>query len=125
MSNVLIKTKRETNTREKVVYMHFKPEDLSMDTISSGILVDASAIPEPTITSGKQAVLYYNPVTVELWYEYVDVQLPVDEQITQLKVQLEDATQRLATAEADNLTALEAIAEVYEMALSMQTAPTV
>lgn len=75
--------------------------------------VESSEIPTPENIQGKEAELYLNPQTGELYYEYKQRELTNEEEIDQLKGQLQ-------SAEADNLTTLEALAEVYEMLLALQ-----
>lgn len=79
------------NETNKVTYQHHKPfhkkhglgktiEQLEQE----GILVDS--IPEPEQIEGKQAILYCNPDTKELWYEYEDIP-KTDEDLQQEKIQ--------------------------------------
>lgn len=66
------------NNKYKVGYIHYMPfhekhglgktvEELEQE----GILVDS--IPEPQQIEGKAPILYCNPETKELWYEYEDI----------------------------------------------------
>lgn len=50
---------------------NYRPDKLSEEDLSRGFLVDS--IPEPTEQEGKRPVLYCNPKTKELWYEYEDI----------------------------------------------------
>lgn len=52
-----------------------------------GILVEG--IPELIQTDGKQAMLYYNPATKELWYEYDDIPKTEEELLKEQVVELQ------------------------------------
>lgn len=75
----------------KVNYTHYMPfhekhglgktkEELEQE----GILVDS--IPKPEQIEGKAPILYCNPETKELWYEYEDIP-KTEEELQQEKIQ--------------------------------------
>lgn len=61
---------QESEERAKVTNIHYKPELLNSIQRDKGIEIDN--IPQPEKQEGKSAVLYVNPKTSDLWYEYVD-----------------------------------------------------
>lgn len=61
---------RLAEDRLQVSTRHYMPELLTQDKLDTGYLVEN--IPEPSIIIGKEATLYFNPQTQELWYEYID-----------------------------------------------------
>ena len=67
----LVFYKEEAADRGKVTFVHYNPERLSAQERALGISVDA--VPEFDRLSGKSVVLYINPQTGDLWYEYVDI----------------------------------------------------
>ncbi|MGW9128940.1 hypothetical protein ACWGPW_28955 [Paenibacillus chitinolyticus] len=74
-----------------------------------GILV--AALPERE-HNGKSSVLYINPQTKALWYEYVDVNPPED-RITKLEIATEENKKA-------NLDTQEAVLQLYEMVTGPQ-----
>ncbi|WP_207653319.1 hypothetical protein [Clostridium cochlearium] len=81
----------KVNNCNQVNYTHYMPfhekhglgktqEQLEQE----GILVDS--IPEPKQIEGKAPILYCNPETKELWYEYEDIP-PTPEDLQQEKIQ--------------------------------------
>lgn len=85
---------KENDTRARVNLIHYFPSELDHGILEQGALVDT--IPEPDHIPGKGAVLYINPQTKELWYEYVD--LPKDENT--LARELEETKAKLDMAES-------------------------
>lgn len=61
-----------------------------------GILVDG--IPEPQQIEGKSAILYCNPDTKELWYEYEDIPLTPEEEQQKKIESLEQSIAELTMA---------------------------
>lgn len=49
--------------------------------------VEVENIPDPERIAGKNAMLYVNPQTGELWYEYTDRPLTPEEEMVQLKAE--------------------------------------
>ncbi|MFS1511761.1 hypothetical protein VQL36_04890 [Chengkuizengella sp. SCS-71B] len=80
---MLVFYERETAERGKVGVIHHQPHLLPASKRAEGIEVES--IPEPIKEQGKRGVLYVNPLTSELWYEYVDVPLTTDEELENLK----------------------------------------
>lgn len=81
-----------TESKYEVGYIHYMPFDkehgLDMtreELEQEGILVDS--VPEPEHIDGKSAVLYCNPETKELWFEYADIP-KTPEQIQAEKIDL-------------------------------------
>jgi hypothetical protein len=86
--------------RSKVWFVHYQPFDeiiglqkTKEELEQTGIFVDT--VPYPQEVNGKTPVLFANPQTKELWYEYED--LPKDENI--LTQELEETKAKLAMAE--------------------------
>jgi hypothetical protein len=57
-------------TLGRVTRKHFKPEDLPSIEQMKGVFVEG--IPPEEVIPGKEGVLYINPSTKELWYDYID-----------------------------------------------------
>lgn len=66
--------------RVKIDSIHYKTERLSKEQLAAAILVES--LPEPENRRGMRAVLYANPQTKEVWYEYVE-RPPTDNEILQ------------------------------------------
>jgi hypothetical protein len=86
---------KENDTRARVNLIHYFPSELDHGILEQGALVDT--IPEPDHIPGKGAVLYINPQTNELWYEYVDD--PVSADLETLKADNQMLGQQLAEKE--------------------------
>ena len=99
-------------TRGRVTLIHHFPYELDQDVLGGGALVEL--VPEPETPAGKGSILYINPQTKELWYEYVDVPLPEDERIAKLE-------QENTELKKSNLDTQEAILELYEMIMGTPT----
>ena len=74
----------------RVGFIHHMPFDLrngmgktEQELLQIGALVDD--IPEPEQIEGKNAVLYYNPETNSVYYEYIDRPLTDQERIEELE----------------------------------------
>lgn len=88
---------------EEVTTIHYMPFDTehglnktAEELEQEGILVDS--IPEPEEVEGKDPVLYCNPETKELWYEYEDIP-KTEEEIQAEKVEsLEQSIAELTMA---------------------------
>ncbi len=72
----------ETESRARVSFVHYVPSQLPETVLATGILVED--IPEPEVIERKAPVLYFNPQTSELWYEYIDRPLTQEEQLADL-----------------------------------------
>lgn len=81
-----VKYNPESDTRGKVTFIHYNPVLLSDQEKLTGIMLESS-IPQAEVQAGKIAILYINPETNELWYEYEDRPLSPEEEITSLKAQ--------------------------------------
>lgn len=85
----------------KVTSIHHMPFDskyglgLSREELEKvGVLVET--IPEPEQSNNKVAVLYCDPQTKELWYEYEDIPLTTEEEeLMQLKLELKQTQEAL------------------------------
>lgn len=91
----------KTGERAKVWFVHYQPFDeiiglqkTKEELEQTGIFVDS--VPFPQEIPGKSPVLYANPQTNELWYEYVD--LPKEENT--LAQELEETKAKLDMAES-------------------------
>ena len=85
---MILFTTVETEYRAKVASIHYKPELLQAEVLAKGILVDA--VPEEPKQEGKTQVLYINPTTEEMWYEYIDKPLSSEERLENRLSLLED-----------------------------------
>lgn len=76
-----------------VTLKHYKPEKLSTERKAKGLIVEDTEIPVADESLGSP-VLYLNPQTKELWYEYLEIiKTPTKEeelqnQIDELKAQM-------------------------------------
>lgn len=80
----------KVNDDKRVVYRNAEYVSLSderKEKIGEGILVDS--IPEPEQIEGKAPILYCNPETKELWYEYEDIP-PTKEELLEQKIQAQE-----------------------------------
>lgn len=84
----LILFEKETDTKAKVTLIHYRPELLDEELKETGVFVEDFSIPNPEEQVGKASILYINPETKELWYEYVDRLLTPEEELQQLKDRL-------------------------------------
>ncbi|MDX5982276.1 hypothetical protein SIL77_13510 [Exiguobacterium profundum] len=90
-----------SESKARITSIHYKPELLSEEEVSNGILVDF--LPS-AVENGKNAVLYYDLSTKELFYEYEEKQaLPEQEELAKLK--------------AENQALNTAVVELYEIVL--------
>ena len=67
---VYIEYQTETEERARVIFQMFKPELLTQERQQSGLLVES--IPEIEQGMGTP-LLFVNPTTKDLWYEYIPV----------------------------------------------------
>lgn len=82
----------EGEGKAKVKLIHYFPEMLSDDELQEGILVDKSLFFDAENIPYKTAVLYINPDTHNMWYEYVDRPLTSEEKIELQQSQIEEMT---------------------------------
>ena len=75
----------EAPDRAKVLSIHYKPELLSPEQISAGIIVDEKL--EAENQPRKNGILYINPQTLTQWYEYIDRPLTQDELLSDMMAQ--------------------------------------
>lgn len=76
-----------TSERAKITRIHFRPDLLTAEQKSNAIMVDA--IPtEPERIKGKAIVLFINPNTKEMWYEYEDRALNQEEHLEDISKKL-------------------------------------
>jgi len=96
----LLQNVAEAKDRMRVGLVYYKPERLSAEAKTGGITLDMTEadMPQPEERKGETPVLYCNPMTKTLWYEYVsrpltqeellaDVIARLDEVVTLLKAQ--------------------------------------
>ncbi|MED1784226.1 hypothetical protein P4V43_20605 [Brevibacillus fortis] len=110
---IYIQFEKETDVRAFVTFIHYNPLDpteglgkTQEELLQTGFLIEG--LPEAERKTGKDAKLYFNPQTKEMWYEYVDVPAPMEERITQVeKVSAENKKANLDTQEA--------VLQLYEM----------
>lgn len=84
----------------RVTFQHHKPFDAKdglgkteEELLQIGALVDE--IPEPEQIEGKEAVLYYNPETNTVYYEYIDREPTTEERIALLEQAILELTMLL------------------------------
>ncbi len=74
---LLLRTQKITEEKHLVVVIDYRPDLLTEEQKEGGYLVED--VPNPDIIVGKVSELYYNPKTKEIWYEYFDRPLTVEE----------------------------------------------
>jgi hypothetical protein len=74
--------------KDRVTVIHYKPERLSAAQKGAIILIENEALPKAEACPGKSAVLYLNPQTKELWYEYEDRPPTQEELLTEISRKL-------------------------------------
>ena len=92
MTICLLNTIKETDERVRVGVIHYKPKRLNTEQRSAGIMLNGlteADIPEPEIQRGKNPVLYANPKTQEMWYEYVDRPFTQEEIMEELTAKID------------------------------------
>lgn len=91
MSSVIFYEK-ETDTRGRITLIHNQPyhekHGLSEERIKEGIEVDS--VPKSDNKEGKKAVVYINPQTKEIWYEYEDKKLSEEDRISELEKRIKE-----------------------------------
>lgn len=92
--SVFIKYEPINENKALVSVQNFYPESLSEAILATGVLVDAVPMPEPQ--PHKYEVLYINPQTNELFYEYINREPTPDEELAQLKQENEQLKNSLA-----------------------------
>lgn len=75
-----------TEAKGRVALVYETPDIVTEHNIP---FVEVEAIPSYTPAFGKDAILYVNPQTSELWYEYEDRPLTQDEVIQQQSQEIE------------------------------------
>ena len=87
----LLQNVSESKDRLRVGLIHFKPERLSVDQRSSGIMLDMAEadMPQAEERKGETPVLYCNPTTKVLWYEYVPRPLTQEEVLADVVARLD------------------------------------
>ncbi|MBA7465932.1 hypothetical protein ES707_01104 [subsurface metagenome] len=74
--------------KNRVGVIHYKPERLTAEQKAKAILIENDALPKVDILPAKSAILYLNPQTKELWYEYEDRPLTQEELLTEISQKL-------------------------------------
>ena len=78
-----------SSEKDRVTVIHYKPERLPEEQKKAIILIEDEALPEAgDLKKGKKAVLYVNPKTKELWYEYEDRPLTQEELLSEISAKL-------------------------------------
>ena len=79
-----------TEGKDRVGVIHYKPERLTAEQKANAILLDITEadLPKADIIAGKSGVLYINPQTKELWYEYEDRPLSQEELLMEISQKL-------------------------------------
>lgn len=89
-------------SKARVTLIHNRPEMLPEDMLAQGIEVEELITPDET-QAGKDATLFINPQSKELWYEYSERQLSPEEQLQQEigNILLESAMDKARIAELE------------------------
>ena len=110
---IFIQFERITDTKALVTFTHFMPFDeihglgkTEQELLERGALVESE--PQKEFHPDKQAMLFYNPQTKELWYEYATLPVPEEDRISQLEIATEENKKA-------NLDTQEAVLQLYEM----------
>ena len=104
-------TKKITDEKHHVTLVHNKPEMLSTTQKESGI--DVGVIPQPE-NNGKASSLFYNPITLQLFYEYSDIPLTQEEIAEKFRNSFKTANQKYVEVDLTTST----IEEVKDAKLS-------
>jgi hypothetical protein len=80
-----------TDTKAKVTLIHSNPTVFTDTELTKGVIVED--IPVPEEITGSYSVLYINPQTVELHYEYYPIPLQLD--IQQVNQKMDNLTIQL------------------------------
>lgn len=77
---------KETDIKAKVMLIYYEtpPKEL----LDGGNYIKVENVPEPRQVKGKSILPYCNPETKEVWYEYVDKPLVLEEQLKELQEQV-------------------------------------
>lgn len=75
--------KKESEERAEVQTIHNAPELLSEEKKTEGI--EVPSVPEYEEQFGKESHLYVNPTTKELWYEFTDRPLTMEEKMEKME----------------------------------------
>ena len=84
--------------KDKVTVIHYKPDQLSAEQKKAIILIENEALPKAENLTGKNAVLYVNPQTKELWYEYEDRPLTQEELLVEISQKLTTLTDAIKSS---------------------------
>lgn len=96
---------KETNTRGEVILIHNQPELLTPERRAEGIQIEV--LPEEREMVGKKSVLYVNPETAEVWWEYKDRPLTMKEMVADYEKRLEGIKKSAQIATKDKIIANE------------------
>ena len=77
---MVIFTEKITDEKHLVQMVHFKPELLRLEEKAKGY--EVPSIPEPERRKGFIETLYYDPITQELFYEYIEAPAPPEDEFT-------------------------------------------
>ncbi|MFB7813704.1 hypothetical protein ACWGPW_06160 [Paenibacillus chitinolyticus] len=86
---VFVKYTSGAKDKARVTIIDYRPDLLSEEELQDGIVIDYEEAKE--VPSGKQAVLYVNPLTGLVWYELEDRPLSQEELIRFLQKELAEA----------------------------------
>lgn len=79
-------------TKSRVTMVHYQPELLTDEEKIGGVTI--ATIPAPQPPAGQAPIMYLNPQTNEIFYEYVEIALSPQEQKDK------EVSDRLAAAES-------------------------
>lgn len=99
----------ESETRARVYGVNDNPNDLLTED-QKAMAIEVTEVPKEKYIEGKYPQYYVNPQTKEVWIEYKERALTVEEQLQQLQqdnaniaMQLADAQAKLAESESKNV----------------------
>jgi len=77
----IARTEKITDTKHRVISYHSAPETLTEAQKEGSITINSVPIPQQQV--GKSTLLFCNPQTGEVWYEYQDRPLTKEEMETE------------------------------------------
>ncbi|MCM3784304.1 hypothetical protein M3231_15075 [Neobacillus mesonae] len=117
--SIFISGEKVSDTKFRVVFTHYDAEELEKanpEAIKQGFVIES--MPEPEYREGFYGVAHYNTETNVVFFEYE----PIPKTPLEL---LQDESERLKAENAllteQTLTALDAVASVFEQLLDVQT----
>lgn len=108
----LIRYKQIDKTKGRIDFIHYFPETLPAEDRSNGIMLDS--IPVPEHIPGNEPIYYINPVTKEIWFEYIAAFKSKEEIIEELRTENE-------SLKLEKSTLLEQVKTLSDLKLDLET----